>query len=450
MAAVFLKNSYNEEVEALFKRYPSVQNVPFEKAYKPGLERMLQFNEALGRPSDRIKTVHIAGTNGKGSVSNMIAAALTGAGLRTGLYTSPHILDFRERIRLAGELIPKEYVYDFIVEWKSLFEELSLSFFEITTGLALKWFSDMNVDMAAIETGLGGRLDSTNIIRPELCVITNIGLDHCNFLGCSLEKIAAEKAGIFKKGVPALIGEALPETEPVFKAMAESSGAPLSFAESFSSRLLSRAGNILKKADLRGEYQRLNLRTAMAALDILSERIPELMNDSLVEKSLINTAKIMNFHGRWEKISSKPFAICDIGHNAPALKHAFKQAENMLASGACSSLIIVYAAMADKDLEPILPLMPKQATYIFTSPAVERALPANIIFEKYSAWRKANGFESINLNYVENVPDALDLAVSMAEEAEISSIAQPLILICGSTFAVSEAIRYFSDKQAPD
>ena len=445
-----MKNNYEKEVSSLFKRYPSVQNVPFEKSYKPGLERMLQFDEALGRPSNNVRTVHIAGTNGKGSVSNMIAAALTGAGLKTGLYTSPHILDFRERIRLGGDLIPQEYVYDFIMEWKPVFEDLSLSFFEITTGLAFKWFSDMNVDMAVIETGLGGRLDSTNIIRPELSVITNISLDHCQFLGDTLEKIAAEKAGIFKKGVPALIGETLPETEPVFKAAAQTSGAPLSFAEKLSPRLWGRAAHILEKADLRGKYQSLNLRTAMAALDILSERVPELRNDPLVEDSLINTAKIMNFHGRWEKLSSKPFVICDIGHNAPALKHSFKQAEDMLASGACSSLIIVYAVMADKDLEPILPLMPKQATYIFTAPAIERALPAKIIFEKYSEWRKANGLEIMNLNYVENVSGALELAVSVAGDAEKVSKAQPLILVCGSTFAVSEAVRYFSDIQKQD
>ena len=211
---------YNSLIQPIFQRFPSVQTSSFNDAYKPGLQHMLDFNAALGGPDKAFRTIHVAGTNGKGSVANMLASVLAGTGLKVGLYTSPHILDFRERMRIVSgkhtaELVQKEYVYDFLEKWSDTFDKLELSFFEITTGLAFKWFADMDVDVAVIEVGLGGRLDSTNIITPELSIVTSIGLDHCDLLGDTLAKIAFEKAGIFKPGVPVLIGETRPETEPV-------------------------------------------------------------------------------------------------------------------------------------------------------------------------------------------------------------------------------------------
>ena len=215
----FNEENYNRLVEELFKRFPSVQQTPFQHAYKPGLERMKAFNAALGYPDRRFRSIHVAGTNGKGSVANMLASALASADIRTGLFTSPHLLDFRERMRVAAplELIPREYVYDFLTRWWPWIEENGLSFFEITAGMAFRWFADEKVEAAVVEVGLGGRLDATNILTPVLSLVTTIGLDHCAYLGNTLAEIAAEIAGIFKEGVPALVGETQPEPRPVFE-----------------------------------------------------------------------------------------------------------------------------------------------------------------------------------------------------------------------------------------
>ena len=249
--------AYNDKLEAIFTRFPSVQKVPFGDAYKPGLDHMIRFAALLGDPQGNFRTIHVAGTNGKGSVANMLASALSSAGLKVGLYTSPHILDFRERMRILDpqSLVPKEYVYDFLCRYEKDMDELDLSFFEITTGLAFKWFSDENVDVAVIETGLGGRLDSTNIIMPDLSVITSIALDHCALLGGTLEEIAGEKAGIFKQGVPALVGEYLPETLPVFEAKASQTGSSLYLAEDMDLSMSDLVPSIIQDMDLRGAYQ---------------------------------------------------------------------------------------------------------------------------------------------------------------------------------------------------
>ena len=257
---------YNSLIQSIFQRFPSVQTSSFNDAYKPGLQHMLDFNAALGGPDKAFRTIHVAGTNGKGSVANMLASVLAGTGLKVGLYTSPHILDFRERMRIVSgkhtaELVQKEYVQDFLEKWSDTFDKLELSFFEITTGLAFKWFADMDVDVAVIEVGLGGRLDSTNIITPELSIVTSIGLDHCDLLGDTLAKIAFEKAGIFKPGVPVLIGETRPETEPVFREHfaeineAAPDAATLTFADEVESSLWYMHDDILSKMDLQGEYQ---------------------------------------------------------------------------------------------------------------------------------------------------------------------------------------------------
>ena len=359
----YSEKAYKDKLESIFKRFPSVQKVPFGDAYKPGLEHMESFARLLGDPHLRYRTIHIAGTNGKGSVANMLASVLSAVGLKVGLYTSPHIIDFRERARVlcppaTGQvpasiypdrarsaarrdlspspeelptesvqcsLVPQEYVYDFLCRYEKDMDDLDLSFFEITTGLAFKWFADENVDVAVIETGLGGRLDSTNIITPDLSIITSIALDHCALLGNTLEAIASEKAGIFKKGVPALVGEYLAETRPVFEAKASQTGSSLTFAQDVELSMEERFESILHEMDLRGEYQAKNLRTVLSAVDIL-KRTPlysGLSDQPTVEDAIIHTASRAGFHGRWEVLRKEPqrhtrqndkYDLCDSHH----------------------------------------------------------------------------------------------------------------------------------------
>ena len=417
----FTEEAYNSLIEDIFKRFPSVQKDGFTAgAYKPGLERMQAFDAFLGYPSRKFKAIHIAGTNGKGSVANLLASALSKCGLKTGLYTSPHILDFRERIR-ANDVIQKEYVLKQLTDWLPWIEENNLSFFEITTGLAFKYFADSGVDVAVIETGLGGRLDSTNILeKPLLTIVTSIGFDHMALLGDTLQKIASEKAGIFKAGVPALIGEATEETRPVFDEKA-AGFCPLTYAEDVTPTLWNRHEEILLAMDLGAEVQRQNLRTVLAALDIVRREIGPLDNDKIID-GIVHTARDMHFHGRWERLRRDPLVIADIGHNAHALKHNFSQLEAMN-----RPLIIVYGIMADKDLDAIIPLMPRSATYIFTSPSTPRALPAEDIFARWSG----------NAFVIPSVADAVKKALEIATKDSI-------IYIGGSTFVVSEALPLFT------
>lgn len=454
----FSKKSYQKKVEAIFTRFPSVQKVPFKDAYKPGLENMLRFEEVLGNPHNSLRTIHVAGTNGKGSVANMLASALAACGLKVGLYTSPHIVDFRERMRVAGpdgvaELVSEEYVYDFLCRYEADMDALSLSFFEITTGMAFKWFADQKVDVAVIEVGLGGRLDSTNVITPDLSIVTGIALDHCALLGDTLAEIAAEKAGIFKKNAPALVGEYLPETRPVFEAKAAEVGCPLTFAEDVEPSLWHRSDEILMNMDLRGKYQRKNLRTVLAAIDILMN-MPEyegLSDSRAVVTSIERTASIMGFHGRWERLSLQPFIIADIGHNPAALQGNFAQLESMVADGECSSLILVYAIMADKDLDGIMPLIPADATCIFTNPEIHRALPEKELTARYRAFCAANG-RSVNRIYdASDVRQALSMAINLARETsrmpDSARFCSPLIYVGGSTYLVSEAVQILKSLQ---
>lgn len=459
----FSEKNYIEETEALFRRFPSVQSSPFQNAYKPGLERIMAFDELLGHPHRSLRTIHVAGTNGKGSVSNMLASILAASGHRVGLFTSPHILDFRERMRIAEgdgrgcitRMASKEYVLDFIERWRKDFERLELSFFEITTGMAFKWFADMGADAAVIEVGLGGRLDSTNIIHPILSIVTGIGLDHCEQLGYTLAEIAGEKAGIFKDGVPALVGEVLPETEPVFVQKAAATNSKLYFAEKTRPTLWDKKDFLLKDMDLQGGYQAKNLLTVLSAVDILRQTCPSLVpDDAAVAAAIIHSAERMDFHGRWERISAHPHIICDIGHNAHALKNNFAQLEKMLEDGLCSSLIIVYAVMADKDFDSIMPLMPRNASYIFASPATRRAMPSEDILAKYSSYRKENGLGTSRLYAAESVAKALSMATMLAAQTDPRQLdrraPEPLIYIGGSTFLVSEAVPLLSTNPRGD
>lgn len=455
MKARYTEAAYRALVEDIFHRFPSVQRDGFSAgAYKPGLERQLAFEEALGHPSRQFRAIHIAGTNGKGSVANLLASALSACGLRTGLFTSPHLTDFRERMIIAGRdrspgdvasrpctgkylresgpsrlLIPKQFVFDFLTEWLPWCTERGLSFFEITTGLSFSWFAREQVDVAVIETGLGGRLDSTNILeRPDLAIVTSIGLDHCELLGDTLPQIAAEKAGIFKTGVPALIGEWQEETAPVFE---EKARGPLVFADRSRPALWARSGELLAEMDLQASVQEKNLRTVLSAVDILRQ-LPgyeALANTESLLDGLVHTARNMGFHGRWERLCREPLVIADIGHNAHALRHNFAQLEALN-----RPLIIVYGVMADKDLDAILPLMPRRARYIFTTPATPRALPAAEILQRYlSADREDARPQAVAVN---PVGEAVETALALAGPDTV-------VYIGGSTYVVSEALPLF-------
>ena len=460
----FSEEKYTEMLEKLFLRFPSFQKAG-ASAYKPGIANMEFIDQLMGHPHRNYDVIHVAGTNGKGSVSNMLASALSASGLKVGLYTSPHILDFRERMRVVEEspredkdVIPnesegrfekslyrcvsKEYVWAFMQQWRDTFDHLDLSFFEITTIMALQWFADEKVDMAVLETGLGGRLDSTNIVNPVLSIITNIGLDHCDMLGDTLSEIAFEKAGIIKPRVPVVIGESHPETAPVFERKVLYTNLPepafmgdrqaimslLTFADQTQPPMWYEHEDILARMDLQGAYQKNNLRTVLAALNVLGR--------SADRTAIERTAARTGFRGRWEKLSDKPLAICDIGHNEHGLRHNFAQLEAMKADGRCSDLIIVYGSVADKDVESVIHLMPHDATYIFTQAQSKRALKAEGIYEKFAA----AGFSTEKAHVVPQVCDAVAKALELALLAGPA----PLIYIGGSTYVVSEAIQSWS------
>lgn len=459
----FSEESYDGMIKDLFVRFPSYQKSGAE-AYKPGIANMEFFDQLVGHPHRKYPSVHVAGTNGKGSVCSMLASVLAAAGLRVGLYTSPHILDFRERMRIVDGRdnpsspdlyhIGKGEVWDFMKRWGETFDHLDLSFFEITTSMAFSWFASRDADIAVIETGLGGRLDSTNIISPVLSVITNIGLDHCDMLGSTLPEIAFEKAGIIKRGVPVVIGESNPETDPVFERKVLYSNLSstefcgdrerimslLTFADKYEPGLWGRHEEILAGMDLRGEYQGRNLRTALAALDVLGKAVPAVSRagkDDIIG-ALENTAVRTGFRGRWETLSENPRIICDIGHNAHGLKYNFRQLERMLAEGECGRLVIVYGTVADKDFSSVFPLMPDNAVYVFTNASGRRACPSDEVMRGFLAYRASAGKPEVEAYSVPAVRDAVALAMKLEKGG--------LLYIGGSTYVVSEAVAFLESE----
>lgn len=404
----FNTKNYGKMLDELFARHPSVQKAGFTSgAYKPGLEGMMKFDDELGHPWTEFKSVHVAGTNGKGSVCSMLAAALAANGYRVGLYTSPHLVDFRERAKIIEDgkwrMITEREVWDFICGH----DLEGLSFFEITTGLAFSWFAAQNVDIAVIETGLGGRLDSTNIITPELCIITSIGLDHCKLLGGTRAEIAFEKAGIFKPGVPAVVASRDSETEDVFEKRAAEVHCPLFFADDCPEPEFT--------LDLEGPYQTENLHTVLFSLELLGE--PADLN------AISRAAEITGLRGRWERLPGLPETICDIGHNPPALKINFAKLEE---SG--RPLFIVFGIMADKDINSILPLMPRNAKYYCVAPAIPRSLPADRLGELMA------GLEH-------TICSSVAEGVRMARQ-EAAAVPGGMVYVGGSNFVVAECIRY--------
>ena len=434
--------TYEEKIEKLFARTPSFQNVG-AAAYKPGLATMREFDALLEHPSRHLRCIHVAGTNGKGSVSSFLASALSGNGRRTGLYTSPHLSDFRERIKIVSEdgfeLIPREAVEAFLDRYDGFIETHRPSFFEITTAMAFWYFAATGVDLAVIECGLGGRLDSTNIITPLVSVITNIGLEHCAYLGDTHEKIAFENAGIIKPGVPAVIGEINDATRPVFEKVAAERGCEIVFAPErpcdlpaegdHSSAVQSNDADAyatLANMDLTGGYQRQNLATVATALEILRTHYGIEADTSRLPRA----AALTGLRGRWEKLAEKPDIICDIGHNAHGLRRVFDQLREVAPN--YRHVHIIFGVVSDKDVDAIAPLMIKpggNVSYILTQPSTQRAMPVDVLAARLAAY-------GISGRQIQTVTEAVTLAINEAA-------AEDLIFIGGSNFTVSDAVTLF-------
>lgn len=425
------QQEYQQEIDFIFNRFPSYQTVG-KVAYKPGIGTMEALDKLLGHPHRRFRSIHVAGTNGKGSTSHMLAAALQKS-YRVGLYTSPHLVDFRERIKVDGKMVPQEFVYGFLREYKERFVELGASFFEITTALAFAYFAAREVDVAVIECGLGGRLDSTNIITPELAIITNIGLDHCEHLGFSLGEIAAEKAGIIKPGVPVVIGEkGCSEVERVFREKAVQAGALILFAEEevvkdgLSGRIYEQLQG--REMDLKGACQQKNIKGVSVALQVLQGKLEV---DSPID-NICRAAHITGLRGRWETLCREPLVVCDTGHNAhgfevlgPQIERSAKERMELYPG---AEFHMIFGVVADKDLASIVEYLPKEAYYHFVKARGTRALPADALAEKMAGY----GIKGEAVG--ESIGEFLK---------SFSAKAGDFVFIGGSTFVVAEAIEYF-------
>lgn len=403
-------------------------------AYKANLDNTIRMCELLGNPEKKFKTIHIAGTNGKGSTSNMLASVLQETGCKTGLYTSPHYTDFRERIRINGEMIPESRVVDFVSKWRADLEPIDLSFFEMTVGMAFEFFAEENVDVAVIEVGLGGRLDSTNVIRPEVSVITNIGFDHMRFLGNTLPEIAAEKAGIIKPDVPIVIGETQEEIMEVFAGRASETKAPLTFADQKWNITEMQAENIFQAVrggdggieidfPLKGTYQKKNLATVLETLHILN-RPPFDISEKEIQAGLKNIFRNTGFRGRWQVLSQKPLTIADSGHNREGIMQVVENIKNTRHK----KLHFVFGVVNDKSLDQILSLLPKDAEYYFCKADIPRGLPADDLAATAAAsGLKGNSWPSVEAAYKAARKNAQD---------------NDLVFVGGSTFVVAEVLSF--------
>lgn len=378
--------NYQETLNYLYNSTPVFEHVG-AVAYKEGLQNTLALDKHFNHPHTNFKTIHIAGTNGKGSCSHSLASILQEAGYKVGLYTSPHLVDFRERIRVNGQCISKERVVKFVEDERKFFEPLHPSFFELTTALAFKYFDEQKVDIAIIEVGLGGRLDCTNIISPILSIITNISFDHTQFLGDTLAKIAAEKAGIIKKGVPVIIGEANEETSPVFQSKANEVNSDIVFAEDnaivTSSSPMADGGrryylsnNSTLVGELSGDYQERNMNTILCACNILKQ-MNIIKNDDVIAKGLTNICKNTGLLGRWQTIQNNPTVVCDTGHNVGGWNYLAPQIKRQQ----CNQLRIVFGMVDDKDINSVMYLLPKNAIYYWTQAESKRAIKAEKVAE---------------------------------------------------------------------
>lgn len=426
---------YEQAIKRLFDYAPSYQVVG-GKGYHPGLDAMINFDHLLGEPHLKYHTIHIAGTNGKGSVSHFLTSALMATGYKVGLYTSPHLLDFRERIKVNGEMIPSEDVLDFLDSNEEWIKEQKLSFFEITTGMAFTYFEKAGVDVAIIEVGLGGRLDSTNIITPKLSIITSIALDHCQLLGNSIEEIGFEKGGIIKNGVPVVVGEVSKSVKNLLFDIAQERDAPIYFSSDYLTQV---DGSIYEKLDfskmdLSGEYQRINLKTLLLAIAVLSKSpyfsLISKMESSSIAEALYHTAEVTGLRGRWERLSQAPLILCDIAHNPEGLSVVMSQLKE-LQSKRGGRMVIIFGMVRDKDISGVGKLLPKEAEYIFTQSPGERAMPADELSRLLGV-----GEEGITTH---SVGDAL-------KEYYSNFHPDDLVFIGGSSFVVAEALKYFPKK----
>lgn len=429
--------NYQETIEYLYNITPLFQNVG-KAAYKEGLDNTLKLDTFFEHPHKKFKTIHIAGTNGKGSCSHTIAAILQSAGYKTGLYTSPHLVDFSERIRVNGNPIEKDFVVKFVEENKYFFEPLHPSFFELTTSMAFLYFAHKEVDVAVIEVGLGGRLDCTNVIHPDLSIITNISFDHTQFLGHTLSAIASEKAGIIKENTPVIIGEYNSETRDVFENKARQMNANIIFAED--SKLITEAvhtddGHFIYQSslidnlygELGGNYQLKNTNTILNSIIRLKD-LGYKINEQNIREGFKNVCQLTGLMGRWQKLEDNPTIICDTGHNIGGIKYITEQLSKMK----YDKLHIVIGMVNDKDINGVISLLPENAVYYFTQASVKRALPAEEI-------KKIGNSHGLKGEAYKNVKEALYAAKQNASEKD-------MIFVGGSTFIVADLIVLYSIK----
>ena len=429
--------NYKETLDYLFSRLPMFQRIG-ATAYKANLDNTWALMNALDSPEKKIKTIHIAGTNGKGSTSHMLAAAFEQAGYKTGLYTSPHLIDFRERIKINGKMISKQEVVKFVELHQKTFDQIEPSFFEWTVALAFDYFSRKKVDIAIVETGLGGRLDSTNVIHPELSIITNISFDHMNLLGATLPLIATEKAGILKENTPVLIGETQKEIKPIFTSKAKIGHSPLFFADELIS--VKSVKQIHKKndlflemnfnestkkiiCDLPGLYQTRNIKTVLSAIAIINSTTAFKINSKQIVAALKNVKAQTGLMGRWQILKNKPLVIADTGHNEAGIKEVIKNIKNTKHE----KLHFVLGMVNDKEVDKILQLLPKKAIYYFCKASIPRALDETLLKENAQQF-------NLKGNCYANVQNALFAALQIASTKD-------LIFIGGSTFTVADALK---------
>lgn len=429
---------YKQTVEYLFNSTPVFEKVG-ASAYKEGLYNTKVLDEHFGHPHMKYPTIHVAGTNGKGSCSHTLAAILQSAGLRVGLYTSPHLVDFRERIRVNGTCISEEYVVGFVEKEKDFFEPLHPSFFELTTAMAFKFFADQNVDIAVVEVGLGGRLDCTNIITPVVSVITNISFDHTQFLGNTLAKIASEKAGIIKPGVSVVVGEVNEETRPVFEAKAREEKAPITFAEDNNEIITAEHGAEGGFAyetksygrifgELPGDYQVKNANTILNVVAVLLEK-GVIRSKECVGMGFENVCRLTGLMGRWQILRKSPLVVCDTGHNVGGWKYLGEQ----IRAQKCESMRIVFGMVDDKDIDHVMDNLPHKATYYFCRATTHRAIPSEIVQDKgrnHGLYGKCYA----------TVPEAFNAAMDGVGKNDF-------VFIGGSSYVVADLLAFLKDNQ---
>ena len=427
--------NYQETLNYLYNSTPVFEHVG-AVAYKEGLQNTLAFDKHFNHPHTNFKTIHIAGTNGKGSCSHSLASILQEAGYKVGLYTSPHLVDFRERIRVNGQCISKERVVKFVEDERDFFEPLHPSFFELTTALAFKYFEEQKVDIAIVEVGLGGRLDCTNIISPILSIITNISFDHTQFLGNTLAKIAGEKAGIIKKGVPVIIGEANEETRPVFQSKAKEVDADIIFAEDNAivtsstpiadgGRRYNLSNNSTLIGELSGDYQERNMNTILCACNILKQ-MNIIKNDDIIAKGLSNICKNTGLLGRWQTIQNDPTVVCDTGHNVGGWNYLAPQIKRQQ----CNQLRIVFGMVDDKDIDSVMCLLPKNAIYYWTQAESKRAIKAERVAElaiKHDL--RGEMFDNVEVAYTKALKDSNN---------------DDFVFVGGSSYVVADLLTFLS------